>query len=108
MRMAVDNLSLRSLQFTILKALASVRHEHKFNLLGKGNAQGTLERQLGMRFEPEQRHMPAVAFTELETSGLIRPTYDDHAVPDLWFAITDEGRAVLESGSIDSLGEFLE
>src|SRR5436309_1931054 len=96
MSMAVENLNLRSLQFAILKVLASVRHQHKFNLLGKGEAQGDLERHLGIRFEPEQRHIAAVAFRELETAGLIRPTYDDLIAPDLWVAITDDGRAALE------------
>src|SRR5438552_15086733 len=73
-RVMVENLTKRSLQLAILGALGSVRHQHKFNLLGKGDAQGDLERQLGVRFEPNQRHLAAVAFAELEAAGLLRPT----------------------------------
>ncbi|HXU39243.1 MAG TPA: hypothetical protein VN937_23010 [Blastocatellia bacterium] len=105
--MVGEKLNVRSLQSAILRILASVRHQHKFNLLGKGNAEGDLERQLGIRFEPEQRHIAAVALAELEAAGLIRPTYEDLIAPDLWFAITDQGRAVLERGSVDALDEAL-
>jgi hypothetical protein len=73
----MTQLSLVSLKFGILKNLASVRHQHKYNLLGKSNEQGDLERQLGIKFEPQQRHMADVAFQELEAADLIQPTYDD-------------------------------
>ena len=104
----VEDLNLVSLKFAILKILASVRHEHKYNLLGKSNAQDDLERQLGIRFEPEQRHMADVAFQELETADLIRPTYDDLISPGLWIAITDAGRIALDRGVLDSLDEALQ
>lgn len=104
-RTAAKNTKLRPMKIAILKALLSVRHQHKFNLLGKGNDQGDLERQLGVRFDPEQRHMAAVAFAELEAADLIRPTYDDLIAPGLWVAITDAGRAALDPSRLDSLDE---
>lgn len=103
----MENLTKRSLQLAILKVLRSVRHQHKFNLLGKSDAQGDLERQLGIRFEQDQRHLAALAFTELETSGLIRPTYDDLAAPELWVAITESGKAVLAQDSVEALNKSL-
>ena len=103
MSTTVADLNLASLKFAILKILSSVRHQHKYNLLGKSNAEGDLERQLGIRFEPEQRHMADVAFRELETSDLIRPTYDDLISPGLWVEITDTGRIALDRGVLDSL-----
>jgi diguanylate cyclase (GGDEF)-like protein len=106
-RTAAKNTKLRPLKIAILKALVSVRHQHKFNLLGKGNDQGELERQLGVRFDPEDRHMAAVAFAELEAADLIRPTYDDLIAPGLWVAITDAGRAALDPSRLDSLDEPL-
>ena len=104
----VVDLNLVSLKFAILKVLASVRHQHKYNLLGKSNAQGDLERHLGIQFEPGQRHLADVAFQELETAELIRPTYDDLISPGLWVEITDAGRTALDRGVLDSLDEALQ
>lgn len=108
MNMAVETLNLASLKIGILKVLASVRHQHKFSLLGRGNEQGDLERQLGIRFEPAQRHMAAVAFAELEAGGFVQPTYDDLISPDQWVAITDEGRAALARGEVGLLNQAAE
>ena len=107
--MPVETVTKRSLRFEILKALAgSASHQHKFNLLGKSNVQGDLERQLGVRFAGDQRHLAAVAFAELETAGLIRPTYDDLIAPELWVTVTDSGRSVLARNSVEALDEVLE
>ena len=95
------------LQLAILQTLASVHHQHKFNLLGKGTAQGDLERQMGVHFDAERRRAAAIGFAELEKAGLIAPTYDDLIAPDLWFAITDQGRVVLAKGTIEELNDAL-
>ena len=95
-------LNLNSLKIGILTALQSRRHQHKFNLLGKGSEQGDLERQLGIRFEPEQRHQAAIAFSELQAKGFIQPTYQDQISPELWVAITDKGLAALATGAVES------
>jgi diguanylate cyclase (GGDEF)-like protein len=93
----------RRRQFAILEILAGVRHQHKFNLLGKGSSPGDLERRLGLQFEAAERHAAAVSFGELEKAGLIAPTYEDLIAPELWFAITDAGRVVLGQG-VEGLG----
>lgn len=97
----------RDVQLAILTVLASVRHQHKFNLLGRGSDQGMVEGRLGTRFEADQRHMAAVAFAELETAGLIRPTYDDLIAPELWVAITDSGKAALTRGTVGAIDEII-
>ncbi len=79
--------SARELKIAILKALSSVRHEHKFTILGRGNQQGTLERVLAIQFEARDRHIAAKAFAELESAGLIRPTYEDLIDPESWFPV---------------------
>ena len=102
-----NDLTVRTLKFAILRALAGTRHQHKFNLLGKGSDQGDLERQLGIRFERAERHLADIAFRELETAELIRPTYDDLISPGLWVEITDAGRHALERQALDPLDEAL-
>src|SRR5262245_51528279 len=101
-------MDLRSLKFGILRVLSSVRHQHRFNLLGKSNVQGDLERHLGVTFEPGQRHLADIAFRELEAADLIRPTYDDLITPESWVAITDAGRSALKKGALDPLDEALQ
>lgn len=107
MNTKTHNLSIRSLKFTILTALSTVRHQHKFNLLGKSSDPGDIERQLGIRFETGERHMAAVAFNELEAAGLIQPTYDDLISPGAWVEITASGRNALQRRVLDSLDDAL-
>lgn len=99
--MGVEIPNLKSLKIEILKALRSGGPQHKFNLLGRGSEQGNLERQMGMRFEPAQRHLAAAAFKQLEEAGFIQPTYDDLISPELWVAITEKGLATLATGAVD-------
>jgi hypothetical protein len=96
-----------SLKFAILKCLAAVRHQQKYNLLGRSNARGNLERLLEVTFEPEQRRLADIAFQELENADLICPTYDDLISPGLWVAITNAGRSALDRRILDSLDEAL-
>ncbi len=97
------DLTVRSIKFSILEALSAVRHEHKFNLIGKGYHPGRLESLLNARFDPQQRHMAVVAFDELRAAGFIRPTYSDLVDPEAWVEITDSGRRALERRALDSL-----
>ena len=100
----MQDVNIHSLKFAILDALASGKnHQHKFNLIGKGNNSGNLESQLGVCFDPDQRHMAVIAFDELQAAGLIRPTYTDQISPEEWVEITEAGRQVLERRELDSL-----
>jgi diguanylate cyclase (GGDEF)-like protein len=98
---------MRDVQLTILKVLAGVHHQHKFNLLGRGSDQGIVEAELGTRFNADERHMAAVAFVELEAAGFIRPTYEDLIAPESWVAITDSGRVALTRGTVEALEQLL-
>ena len=49
--MGVECFNVNSLKIEILKVLQSTRHQHKFNLLGRGSDQGDFERQMGMRLK---------------------------------------------------------
>ncbi len=103
----MPDLNVRSLKFAILEALASVRHEYKFNLIGKEYNPGGLEGRLGVRFDPTQRHTAVVAFDSLKAAGLIRPTYSDLIAPEAWVEITDAGRRALERRELDALDAAL-
>jgi hypothetical protein len=97
------NLTVRSLKFTILEALSSGQHEHKFNLIGKGYQPGGIEFRLKIQFDPEHRHMAVVAFDELLAGGFIRPTYSDLIDPEAWVKITDSGQRALQRRTLDAL-----
>ena len=101
------NLTPRSIKFTILEAMSRERREHRFNLIGKGYNPGGIESALGVRFDPEQRHMAVVAFDELRAAGLIRPTYSDLIDPEAWVEITDSGRQALARRALDALDNAL-
>src|SRR5437870_9240006 len=103
----MGDVNLISLKFAILKCLSTVRHQHKYNLLGKSNAPGDLERLLAVTFDPAERRMADIAFQELEAAELICPTYDDLVSPGLWAAITDAGRVALERRALDPLDQAL-
>jgi hypothetical protein len=97
------NLTVRSLKFTILEALSSGQHEHKFNLIGKGYQPGCIESRLKIQFDPEHRHMAVVAFDELRSGGFIRPTYSDLVDPEAWVEITNSGQRALQDRTLDAL-----
>ncbi len=97
----------RQLKFAILQALSSGPHQYKFNLLGKSNYPGALEHQLGVRFEPDERHTAVSAFDSLKAAGLIRPTYTDQIYPEDWVEITEAGRRALERRALDPLDTAL-
>lgn len=97
------DLTARLLKLSILEALSSGRPQHKFNIIGKGYGQGSLESSLKVQFDPEQRHMAVVAFDELRTAGFIRPTYTDVVDPESWVEITDSGRRALRRRALDAL-----
>src|SRR5437667_202794 len=101
-RVSMD-LTVRALKFSILDALSPGRHQHKFNLIGKGYGRGSLESALQLDFEPEQRHMAVVAFDELVAAGFIRPTYRDIVDPESWVEITEAGRRARERRALDAL-----
>lgn len=101
------DVTIRSLKFSILEALSSGRHQHKFNLIGKGYGPGSLESALKVTFDPVQRHMAVVAFDELRAAGFIRPTYSDLVDPEAWVEITDSGRRAHERKVLDALDHAL-
>lgn len=103
----MPDLSVRTLKFAILEALASGHHQHKFNLIGKGYYPGGLESRLGVRFDAAQRHTAVVAFDSLKAAGLIRPSYADLVDPESWVEITDAGRRALERRELDALDAAL-
>jgi DNA-binding PadR family transcriptional regulator len=106
--MVVD-ITVRSLKFAILEALAAKpNHQHKFNLIGKGYYPGGLESSLGLQFDASQRHMAVTAFNELENAGLIRGTYTDQVNPEAWVEITDAGRDALRRRQLDALDAALD
>lgn len=59
---------IRTLKFAILRTIekSSNKRSHKYNLLGRGRNQGTLERSLNMNFESEDRAQADKAFEELK------------------------------------------
>lgn len=99
----MPNLSVCTLKFAILEALASGGHQHKFNLIGKDYHPGGLESRLGVRFDAAQRHTAVVAFDSLKVAGLIQPSYSDLVDPDSWVEVTDAGRRALERRELDAL-----
>jgi hypothetical protein len=102
------DISIRSLKFAILKCLASERRaQHKFTLIGQGNAASPVESVVGLEFNPAQRHLAVLAFNELEASELIRPTYSDMLNPEEWVEITEGGREALRRQQLDSLDGVL-
>ncbi len=100
-------MNVRAAKFEILATLASVRHAHKFTLIGRGSDQGDLERRLGVTFAPDDRECADVAFQELRAAGLIRCTYSDLVDPEAWVAITNLGRSALEERCLDALDKAL-
>ncbi|MBI3779833.1 MAG: hypothetical protein HY278_02050 [candidate division NC10 bacterium] len=103
----MPDITVRSLKFAIMEALASTRKSHKFNLIGRASLQGDLERRLRTVFEPAHREMADIAFQELKSASLIRSTYDDLIDPDSWVEITEAGRIALARRSLDALDEAL-
>lgn len=101
--------SLRELKFAILKILENSNHQHKVNIIGRGfsTGEGSLERLLGVSFDPETRALADKAFEEIKAGGLIRPTYRDIIHPDLWVEIADQGRAAYCERALDSLDKEL-
>lgn len=103
-----NEITIRKLKFAILNCLAAgQRHQHKFNLIGKGYSESPLESAVGTRFDLSLRHLAVVAFNELEQAELIRPTYTDLVSPEEWVEITDMGREALKRQQLDALDEAL-
>lgn len=100
-------MNVRAAKFEILSALASMRHAHKFTLIGRGSDRGDLERRLNVTFGPEDRERADIALEELRAAGLIRCTYSDLVDPEAWVAITDSGRVALERRCLDPLDQAL-
>ena len=100
--------SVRDFKFELLKVFAaSPRNLYKFNVLGRGDAEGDLERTLRLKFNLEERYRAAKAFDELRDDGLIRPTLSDMVHPEDWCEITDVGREALRRGTLDELDAAL-
>jgi hypothetical protein len=76
---------------------------NKFNLRGKPPAEGDLEKNMGIRFDPDQRHLAFTAYEELQAAGLIRPTFSDLVSPENWIEITPAGRDALKNNALDDL-----
>jgi hypothetical protein len=97
------------MQLLILRVIeGSARHQaHKYNLLGRGELQGDLERSLGVRFERESRRVADRAFEALKASGLIVSTHEDLVDPESWVELTAAGREALNRGEVDPIDTAL-
>src|SRR5438093_3105700 len=96
--------SVRDFKFELLKVFAaSPRNLYKFNVLGRGDAEGDLERTLRLKFNLEERYRAAKAFDELRDYGLIWPTILDMVNLDDWCEITYDGGEVLRVVMMDDL-----
>lgn len=104
----MEPFSLRSMKFTILKALSANSKQHKINLIGRPYQQGGLEYHLNRRFQTEDRVQADRAFEELKADGLIRPTYDDIVDPENWVEITEAGHQAIERHALDDLDSALQ
>lgn len=87
----------------ILRIYARDGKSHKINVLGRPYQAGALEAALGVKFDTEQRASAARAFSELLSSSLLQPTYDDIADPENWLVITEKGKNALSTGTFDRL-----
>src|SRR3984957_4875481 len=103
--MTTGSLGIDDFKIAILNAAQSAPSFglNKFNLLGKPPAEGDLERNLGIRFDPDQRHLAFTAYEELQAAGLIRPTFSDLVSPENWIEITVAGREALKKNALDYL-----
>ena len=94
--------SVRQLKLAILEILRE-RKNHRFNMLGRGNDRGEIERRLEATFEPSDRQLADLAFQELMNAGLVASTFTDLVDPANWVELTDAGRGALECRALDDL-----
>lgn len=95
---------------TLLKIYSqdNERSKNRFNVLGKpGHLGGTLEYELKIELTHEERAIAGEVFLELQTRGLLIPTYADLMSPGDWLVITDKGKQSLKSGALDDLDRYL-
>jgi len=84
------------------------RHKNKYNVLGRSSYhKGTLSTKMGVDFSEEERQLAYQCFNEIESRGLIRPTYTDLSNPRDWYVITPLGEKALSTGALDELDEML-
>src|SRR4051812_24252972 len=95
--------TLREMKLLILGAIdRAARHKaHKYTVLGRGQAQGDLERTLGVNFDRDSRRLADRAFEALRASGQITSTHEDLVDPEQWVELTESGRAALRKGELD-------
>ncbi len=99
----MNGITSRRIKFAILELLHSDHRKNKFNLLGRPNLPGALERHLTTQFDTSQRAIADLAFEELKRDDLIRATYRDLINPGDWVVLTDAGSAALERQALDEL-----
>jgi len=99
-----------NLAMAILQAYSENKgnSKNRFNVLGKPYQQGSLERVLHTQFTDEERAIAGDVLMDLQTGGLIRPTYADITAPGDWLVITPKGEQALINQTIDRLDELLQ
>jgi len=99
------------LEIELLKVFSTEkdRQKNRYNVLGRGlsGSPGSLEYQMQTTFTAEERASAGQAINELESRGLIVPTYKDIISPGDWLIITSLGKRALETGALDELDNLL-
>ncbi len=99
------------LKIELLKVFSTEkdRHKNRYNVLGRGlpESPGALEYQMQTTFTADERALAGQAINELESRGLIVPTYKDINSPGDWLIISSLGKRALETGALDELDNLL-
>ncbi len=74
------------------------RHLNRSNVLGRPTQPGGLEHHLNHTFTIEERGRADRLMRQLESEGLLAPTWSDMVAPPDWLIITSPGREVLREG----------
>lgn len=100
-----------NLEIELLKVFNQEKGQHKnrYNVLGRGlpNSPGSLEYQMQTTFTEDERSLAGQAINELESRGLIVPTYKDLNSPGDWLIITPLGERALKTRALDELDNLL-
>jgi len=90
----------RTIRRAILEVFAALpedgsKHLNRSNILGRPYQAGDLEQHLNHTFTIEERGRADRLMRNLESEGLLVPTWRDIVAPADWLVITKEGRAAL-------------
>ncbi len=86
---------------------AEKRGLNRFNVIGRPFQEGSIELTLGTKFTDDERAFAGEILKDLESRGMVIPTYGDIISPGDWLIISDKGKNVFSTKALDELDELL-